>query len=480
MNIQYNTNYELIESPDFNSFKAEFLKLWEQYQNKRYYSSLDLHLKLIRYYCAIAGEYGSPIDISIHKKQGVRSILKVLSRADKIDLKIASQNRKHVQSSFRPLDSDFFKYPKGFTLSAPTQNTVDDSPLIEVDIAEARSDWNTKSKVKLYKTVTSEEHLKEFGAKVMEKQNSILAKEDIAIGTVKLNPILCRKYKHINYEKRGIDKGIMEFQCGRIYAKSGDYQTISSDLRSKIKFNGNKSVELDYKALHPSILYAKKGLNIPNDCYAIEGFSRKDVKAGMLRAVSSSNKHLAVSSLVYNERIKRPLAIELLNAIEEKHAPIKDMFYEYLGCELQLTDSDLIMDVMRAANKKGIPILPIHDSIVIPVDWKEWGIDIMKKAFKERFNADIDVSCGTDTVVVEENTVENVTIDPVEIDQDVINEIEDDITTTITDGISVELDADTEQRNVPPPLEGEADDELLKELESMIEETDIEKIQKVA
>ena len=37
--------------------------------------------------------------------------------------------------------------------------------------------------------------------------------------------------------------------------------------------DGEPMLELDYKSIHPSLLYAEKGLTVPSDCYDIKRMS---------------------------------------------------------------------------------------------------------------------------------------------------------------------------------------------------------------
>ena len=63
------------------------------------------------------------------------------------------------------------------------------------------------------------------------------------------------------FNSASFDKG------GRFYG--GWWQIIPSSYRRKILINGKRTVELDFSSLHPSILYAKIGKELPTDAYDI-------------------------------------------------------------------------------------------------------------------------------------------------------------------------------------------------------------------
>ncbi len=171
---------------------------------------------------------------------------------------------------------------------------------------------------------------------------------------------------------------------GRAY---GPWQSLPKAERELITINGEPVVEPDYKAIHPTILYAMACKPIPADPYDIEGFERDSVKWALLILINAGtypNAQRALAcKLENNERKQRgrsPLTREdefpvyrmkeagrLINAVKAKHAPISRYFHTNIGSELQAVDADIMASVWGSMTRQSIPALPVHDSVVVPL-----------------------------------------------------------------------------------------------------------------
>ena len=85
--------------------------------------------------------------------------------------------------------------------------------------------------------------------KLIQSYNELLENTNISVRGVTL-PI--QQYKRVFTE--GILRG------GRWYNVAGGVQTMPKEDRPFIKINGESIVELDLKALHPSVLYDRLGI----------------------------------------------------------------------------------------------------------------------------------------------------------------------------------------------------------------------------
>ena len=56
----------------------------------------------------------------------------------------------------------------------------------------------------------------------------------------------------------------------------------------------------------------------------------------------------------------------LIDALIAKHAPIASLFFTGIGLRLQRLDSDISEGVMREMRRRGIVVLPVHDSFLAP------------------------------------------------------------------------------------------------------------------
>lgn len=186
-------------------------------------------------------------------------------------------------------------------------------------------------------------------------------------------------------------------QGGRLYAPGKDsYQNVKKLERRNITINGQPTIELDLRASHLSILV---GLgHLPADCldgdpYAVEGIPRPVVKQWVTQTISHGKRNRswpkeAVADLLKDHAIdvKADHPIKRTgDAILEK-LPLLDP--EGLGIpvgwgELQFRESEIIMSAMETlAYEHGIPSLPIHDSLIIPVAAEELVREILKETFR--------------------------------------------------------------------------------------------------
>ncbi|WP_262265504.1 hypothetical protein [Microvirga yunnanensis] len=159
---------------------------------------------------------------------------------------------------------------------------------------------------------------------------------------------------------------------GRFYAW---YQGLPKAFREQLRIDGQEVVEVDYRALHPSILYTLRGLVIPRDCYIVPGVAkRNDAKAAMVVMIASKSRREAAEALLAKaEDAKRPWRHDrkatkaILAAMERFHAPILADLYQDKGIDLMHLDSRMTAHVLSRCAKVGLPVLPVHDSYVCRV-----------------------------------------------------------------------------------------------------------------
>ena len=98
---------------------------------------------------------------------------------------------------------------------------------------------------------------------------------------------------------------------GRFYALGGGWQSMKKELRKRIMIGGEPVVEIDFKTLHPAILYAQADARLPADAYAVDGWPRALVKVALLVLINARNRASArltrrIRELA--ERYERPLS----------------------------------------------------------------------------------------------------------------------------------------------------------------------------
>ena len=74
---------------------------------------------------------------------------------------------------------------------------------------------------------------------------------------------------------------------------------------------------------------------------------------------------------------------DVSDAIIRFHEPIAQHFYTGVGLRLQRMDSDIAEKVLLHFAKKGIAILPLHDSFMMHHGYETWLEPVMRSAFEE-------------------------------------------------------------------------------------------------
>jgi hypothetical protein len=166
--------------------------------------------------------------------------------------------------------------------------------------------------------------------------------------------------------KRVFNNGVFT-QGGRFYG--GWWLSIPSEYRSRIRINGKKTLELDYSAMHFYMMYAEKGLTIPDsDPYTLDNIDRKKAKLALNTALNASSKSKALSAIRTNQwpDMTKEEVATILDKLLDKHKVISEYFYTGKGLELQFKDSQVAELVMlNMWNKHGVIVLPVHDSFIV-------------------------------------------------------------------------------------------------------------------
>jgi len=181
---------------------------------------------------------------------------------------------------------------------------------------------------------------------------------------------------------------------GRFYG--GWWQNIPSAYRGLITIDGKRTIEFDYGRLHPTILYAKKGLILSEDAYDIgvgTGNEHRDVIKQLFNAMVQMKEPQDSPPKVKFSQTGKTWK-ELRSLIVEKHEPIKDSFFCGMGNKLQYADSQIAEKVMLHFARQDIPVLPVHDSFVVQRGLRKELIDAMSEAFNHYYEFPIDIKDG--------------------------------------------------------------------------------------
>jgi hypothetical protein len=166
-------------------------------------------------------------------------------------------------------------------------------------------------------------------------------------------------------------------QGGRYYG--GWWQRIPRNYRKYILIDDQMTVEIDYSAFHPQLLYMIKKLEPPlGDAYSLPGIPEKArllIKKTfniLVNATSEESALKAIRKLRRDGDVPKPpkgLTDKLIiDAIRVKHSALDEFFCSGYGTKLQRIDSDIAEQVMLELVQKVIAVLPIHDSFIVRHD----------------------------------------------------------------------------------------------------------------
>ena len=172
------------------------------------------------------------------------------------------------------------------------------------------------------------------------------------------------------------------FAChGRAY---GWFQSIPGWARASMTINGKPVAEIDYSALHITMLYNQAGIRMDRPPYEIDALERGDVKLGINIGFNAKSKPATVAALADKLGKGRGHAAKIVVAILSHHKPIEGAFCSDAGIKLMRRDADIILAAQDTLNAKGVACLPVHDSMIVPAKDTDLAMEAMERAF-DRF-----------------------------------------------------------------------------------------------
>jgi hypothetical protein len=182
---------------------------------------------------------------------------------------------------------------------------------------------------------------------------------------------------------------------GRLYSVGhGNYQRAKKTVRGQMTIAGRVVVELDLTASHLTILHALHGLPFDpaQDPYSIKGIPRDVVKKWVTMTLGHNRLHRA-----WPKGAKADLDRAVVGSFVEAF-PIRetrDAILERLPLlahwadspfdwgDLQYAESKVILQTVETlAFAHGVPCLPVHDSIIVPVSHRDLASQVLSEAFQ--------------------------------------------------------------------------------------------------
>lgn len=212
---------------------------------------------------------------------------------------------------------------------------------------------------------------------------------------------------------------------GRYYNVTGGVQTMNKEQRSVMTIDGEPIVELDFKAMHVSILYeslyasnpvevedmlSEWGEYDPYHVECIDGLILEDTeeakaqlrslcKWAILVGLNGADEISCRRALLFHYRKnydkysllhyedKFPTG-NIFNAVKDRNYLLADRFFSDVGVVLQRLDGDIMSEIIEYAVNNDVTILPYHDSVVCPASNKEDVMNWMRLSYKKVIGGD--------------------------------------------------------------------------------------------
>lgn len=153
-------------------------------------------------------------------------------------------------------------------------------------------------------------------------------------------------------------------QGGRFYR--GWWQSVPKEYRRFITINQKRTVEIDYSAFHPTLMYAEVGAALEGDAYVLPNWPRISKKLVKTTFNAMVNTKKQIRKPTEFDSCQTGLSWkEFQQAITERHKPIARFFRTGHGVCLQRRDADIAQQVMLRFIEMGYTCLPVHDSFVV-------------------------------------------------------------------------------------------------------------------
>lgn len=152
----------------------------------------------------------------------------------------------------------------------------------------------------------------------------------------------------------------------------------------RIRIDGERIADVDYRQLFPRLAYVRAGENQPEgDIYDVvgDGTGRggwKKLMNAMLFSEGPLKNWPADTREHFPEGMHLRTAIDMLS---RKHAPIAALFGTGLGFQLMRIESDMLIRVIIHLDKLGVTALPLHDAVLVAESKAPVAVHAMQAAF---------------------------------------------------------------------------------------------------
>lgn len=186
---------------------------------------------------------------------------------------------------------------------------------------------------------------------------------------------------------------------GRFYG--GFWQQLPKEWRSKLWINDEPVCELDFKAIHPMLLYALEGIDygresnrdiydyLPKELQCL-GADRSYAKSLFLMAINADTEQKSFQAFreanctKYDGRLITDASLSMaLSSLRDTHKPIQHHLCTGVGLDLMNRDAEIMERVLGWFVRNGEVALCIHDSVIVPMRLKDKLRFLMEAAYKK-------------------------------------------------------------------------------------------------
>ena len=220
--------------------------------------------------------------------------------------------------------------------------------------------------------------------------------------------LITQSQKHIYrvFNDLSIDSG------GRFYGPF--WQQMPKKDRDRIHIDDELTVEIDFSGMHINLLYALLGTEVRykgKDPYSIsldqynitKDDNRQMTKMLLLIALNADGERKAINAfrnwLINEQDIRQALPDlkdttirPIIEALQNKHEHIKDMFFSGVAKELMTLDSMILDEIIEECLRHNVTVLPVHDSIIVQRKYGQFAEQLMKDAYEKLMKTTIAVT----------------------------------------------------------------------------------------
>lgn len=165
-------------------------------------------------------------------------------------------------------------------------------------------------------------------------------------------------------------KRIFSHSSLRLHGRFYDhYMNIPSIHRPAFTLDDLSTVVLDFRSMHPRLLYAKEGVSLTCDPYTIDDVERSEVKAVFTRMLNVSSVTALLGSLEKEyETVNHEAVLSVVRQIRQQHQPIARYLFPAAKDSSLIAmylESTLIETILLRSIEAGLVMLPIHDALIV-------------------------------------------------------------------------------------------------------------------